>query len=200
MTSKSTNQPFILGLDLDGVCANYTAGLAEYVSREKGIDPDLLPEPEHYSYFESGWPFTSEDDYRACHGRAVEQGLFRWVRPMPGLKDAVDELHDNNVHVFIVTHRLLRPGSYARVLGDTAAWLDSHGIRYDSFSATRLKALVEVDIYVDDSPSNVASIRSAGTPALIFNQPYNQDVEGPRADDWPDAVKKILEFKAFLGK
>ena len=193
--TPNRKDPYILGLDLDGVCADYTKGLAKFVERETGIPATSLPEPHNYSFVKSGWPFTDIDDYLATHARAVEAGLFRWVEPMDGLKDGIDRLHDAGVHIFIVTHRLLRTGAYADIIGDTSRWLDVHGIKYDSFCATHLKQIVGPHIYVDDAPSNVEAIRGAGTPTIVFDQPYNQDVAGPRASTWPELVDMILHHK-----
>ena len=36
-------ESFVFGVDLDGVCANYTAGFREVVAADRGIDSSELP-------------------------------------------------------------------------------------------------------------------------------------------------------------
>ncbi len=47
------------------------------------------------------------------------------------------------------------------------------------------------DIYVDDSPSNIAALRLAGQEGIVFSQIYNAGVPGLRADNWADVVSII---------
>lgn len=193
MTNRK--DPYILGLDLDNCCVDYTGAFAQFVEREKGLQPGSLPEPTNYSFVKSGWPFKDTADFLETHGRAVDQGLFRWAEPMPGLREGIDKLHDAGVHIFIVTHRLLRTGTYGDIIGDTARWLDVHGIRYDSFSATVMKQIVSPDIYVDDAPGNVETIRASGTETIVFDQLYNRHLPGPRARNWDELAEMIVRHK-----
>ena len=46
MTSEEKNHletPFVLGVDLDGVCADYTTAFREIAAQELGVDKSALP-------------------------------------------------------------------------------------------------------------------------------------------------------------
>lgn len=197
MTTNQTQ--YVLGLDLDGVSAQYSEGLKTFVAQELGLPDSAFPVQRSYSFTESGWPFADRDEYMDMHCRGVERGLFRFLQPMPGIADAMRRLDDEGVHVRVVTHRLLRKGDYATVVADTVSWLDLHDIRYRSICFSSMKDSIGASAYVDDAPSNVESIRAAGTHVFVFDQPYNQDVAGPRIFDWETGVDQILEHKAKLG-
>ncbi len=49
--------------------------------------------------------------------------------------------------------------------------------------------------FVDDSPHNYKSITEAGGSVLIYDQPWNRHLEGPRAESMFDVGRKI-----FYGK
>ena len=50
------------------------------------------------------------------------------------------------------------------------------------------KPEVEADAYVDDGPHNVRALREHGNDVIVFDQPYNRGLPGPRATTWMSAV------------
>ena len=54
------------------------------------------------------------------------------------------------------------------------------------------KPEVEADAYIDDGPHNVLALRELGNEVIVFDQPYNRDLPGPRAHDWAE-VEEIVE-------
>ncbi len=50
------------------------------------------------------------------------------------------------------------------------------------------------DLYVDDSPGNIAAFRDAGLPVLIFGHRYNRHIDGPRIHDWTEAADAVLRL------
>lgn len=195
----SKNDIYILGLDLDGVTSDYTNGLRDFVARDRGMSTSEIPDPVNYSFADCDWPFVDMDDYKETHNRAVQAGLFRYLQPMPGVAEAIKQLRHEGVHVRVVTHRLLNNGTYAVVVTDTIQWLDLHGVEIDSICFSGLKDSIGASAYVDDSPSNVVSIREAGTPVFVFDHLYNRHLEGPRINNWAEGVKQILSHKKSLG-
>lgn len=190
-------RPFVLGLDLDGVVGAYNDAFRQYVARIKGVEPDTLPDPEFWSYKQSGW-FDSEEEYLAAHAAAVDHGMFRTMPLIPGAEEALWELSDAGVHIRVVTHRLGAKGTHARAAGDTVAWLDSsgkRGIPYRDLTFVSAKADVGCSVYIDDAPHNIENLRAAGNTAIVFDQLYNRHVDGPRARDWSQARDLILELK-----
>lgn len=191
---------YVLGLDLDNTAAQYNEGLRTHMIANYGYRVKDFPEPYNYNFTKTGWPFTSYEHYLAMHKEAVEAGLFRALRPMDGVVDAVNELRDNGVHVSVVTHRLLHDFTYHLVASDTVHWLDRVGLRFDSISFSSRKSEIRAHSYVEDAPSNINAIHEAGMKVFAFNKLYNADIEGDRIHSWADdGVEKILAHRAELG-
>lgn len=190
---RSLNGRAVLGLDIDGVIADYAGGLRPYAASDRGISPDEVPDQDIYDIVKA-WSFSDYDHYRRVHRKAVEDGLYRDLPLIPGAADAVRELSDAGVHVRIVTHRLFIGGQHARVVSDTVAWLEKHRIPYMSLCFTGLKDSVGAHVYVEDSPTNIAALRAEGWPVFVADQRYNRDVDGPRITDWGAGAGQLLDF------
>ncbi|MGY1604332.1 5' nucleotidase, NT5C type [Geodermatophilus sp. SYSU D00815] len=191
-----TRTPFVLGLDLDGVCADYTAGFRSYVAGVRGVPAEHLPDPVDWDWTRCGWGIGSRQEYLDLHAGAVDAGLFRDLEPLPGVSEALWRLSDAGVRVRVITHRLIVSGSHAASAADTVLWLERHRIPYWDLCFMADKPRVGADLYVDDSPTNIAAIRAAGLPALIFDQPYNRHLDGPRVRDWAEAADVVLSHAA----
>jgi 5'-nucleotidase len=180
----------VLGVDLDGVCADYEGALRRSVVRQTGRDPSELP-PQTVMDAYSQWGMTFAE-YEEAHRRGVlEDRMFRHMEPMPGVSDALWTLSDHGIWIRIITHRLIFNWTHETAAADTAAWLDEHRIPYRDLCFIGDKPNVGADLYVDDSPSNVLALRAAGKTTIVFDQPYNRDLPGPRAHSWDDVVEVV---------
>ena len=73
----------MLGVDLDGVCGDYTAAFASVVARERSIDPSALPAQRGWDFSE--WELEDLGGFDAVHRAAVmEHRMFRTMPVMPG--------------------------------------------------------------------------------------------------------------------
>ena len=54
MTSPASSSPFIFGVDLDGVCGDYTLAFREVVAEEFGVKPESLPLERSWDFNEWG--------------------------------------------------------------------------------------------------------------------------------------------------
>lgn len=191
-----TASPFVLGLDLDGVCADYTEGFRHFVANERGLDPSALPDPVDWDWTRCGWGIGSRQEYLDLHARAVAAGLFRELQPLKGVSEALWSLSDAGVRIRVITHRLIVSGGHGAAAADTVAWLETHGIPFWDLCFMADKPQVGADLYLDDSPANVAAFREAGLPVVIFDQLYNRHLAGPRVHDWAEAVGAVLSHVA----
>jgi 5'(3')-deoxyribonucleotidase len=182
--------PLVLGVDLDGVCADYEGAFRDSVVSQLGRDPETLP-PQTIMDAYSQWGLTFEE-FEEAHRRAVvEDRMFRHMRPMTGVSEALWQLSDAGVWIRIITHRLIFNWAHEVSAADTAAWLDAHQLPYRDLCFIGDKPNVGADLYVDDSPANIVSLREAGRAAIVFDQPYNQHLAGPRARSWDDVLTLV---------
>jgi 5'-nucleotidase len=182
-----TAAPLVLGVDLDGVCADYEGAFRASVARQFDRDPAALP-PQTIMDAYSQWGLTFAE-FEEAHRRAVvEDRMFRRMEPLPGVSEALWELSDAGVWIRIITHRLIFNWAHEISAADTAAWLDAQQIPYRDLCFIGDKPNVGADLYVDDSPANIVSLREAGRAAIVFDQPYNRHLGGPRARSWDEVL------------
>jgi 5'-nucleotidase len=186
----ASTDPIVLGVDLDGVCADYEGAFRASVARQLTRAPDTMP-PQTVMDAYSQWGLSFEE-FEDAHRRAVlDDRMFRNMEPLPGVSEALWELSDLGVWIRIITHRLIFNWAHETSAADTAAWLDQHKIPYRDLCFIGDKPDVGADIYIDDSPGNIISLRGAGKTAIVFDQPYNRDLPGPRATSWDDVVTTV---------
>ncbi|WP_101621950.1 5' nucleotidase, NT5C type [Bifidobacterium parmae] len=186
----------VLNLDLDGVCADYSGALRAYLIRHGLMDENVHPSEDRYELYQaSGWPFRSYEGYLATHKAAESEHLYATMKPIDGAPEALRTLASNHVYIRIVTHRLFVSGQHRMVVADTAQWLDEWNIPYMSLCFTGLKDSMQATVHIDDSPSNIAALREMNQHVVVFDQPYNRDITGPRLHDWsPSSVDRLLDW------
>ncbi|KIE49795.1 MAG: hypothetical protein MB54_03475 [marine actinobacterium MedAcidi-G2B] len=187
----------ILGVDLDGVCADYTTAFRPLVAQELNIPLSSLPEERSWDFSEWG---LSPKQFQDLHHKAVED--YRMFRSMPVFENASEvlwRLSDAGVWIRIITHRLYVNWGHAVAVTDTVEWLDQARIPYRDICFLGDKPEVEADIYLEDAPHNIASLRSSGNSVIVFDAPYNQEVDGLRATSWLNCEQMILDLAAEMG-
>lgn len=185
---------FVFGVDLDGVCADYTLGFREIVAEQKGVDPESLPLERSWGFDE--WGIT-DAEYNELHRYAVsEKRLLRHLPQFEGCADALWRLSDAGVWIRIITHRLYTNWSHAAAVGDTVAWLDEAQVPYRDICFLGAKPEVEADVYIDDAPHNITALRRADNDVIVFDQPYNRDLSGPRASSWIEVEELVMDLAA----
>jgi 5'-nucleotidase len=189
---RSSVPGFVLGVDLDGVCADYESALRASVAARRGVDPAALPPQATTGHF-SEWGLSAEG-FREAHRIAVtEDRIFRTMDAYPGVAEVLWRLSDAGVWIRVITHRLLFNGLHEASAADTAVWLDQNDIPYRDLCFIGDKAMVGADVYLDDSPHNIVSLRAAGRTAIVFDQRYNRHLDGPRVRSWAEVEPLVLD-------
>ncbi len=190
------SRQFVFGVDLDGVCADFYAGLRPIAAEWLGVDVSTLPERVSWGLPEWGVN-TAPGGYEALHKFAVTQReLFRRLPPMPGAPQALRMLSKEDVRIRIITHRFFIKYFHQVAARQTIEWLDNHDIPYWDLCFMQEKSAVGADLYIEDSPTNIAGLRGEGQKTIVFTNSTNEDLAGPRADTWDDVVELVLEEKA----
>jgi 5'(3')-deoxyribonucleotidase len=184
-----------LGLDLDQTSGSYENALWVKSAEHYNVDPENPLPMSDYSLVKSGWPYKDEEEYRKMHGLAVEQGLYKDIEAYDGASDALWTLSDRGVDIHVITSRFVNHRQNARVVIDTAHWLDANNIPYRELSFTSNKVGVFADIYIDDSPHNIESLTAAGRTVIIYDALYNRQFDGPRAHNWNDVLRLVHDIE-----
>lgn len=116
--------------------------------------------------------------------------------PIEGVADALWRLSDAGIWIRVITHRLYVNWGHADAVADTVSWLDNQRIPYRDLCFLGNKPDVGADVYIDDAPHNIVNLRGAGFEAIVFDQPYNRELVGPRARSWPEVEELVMEMAA----
>ena len=79
------------------------------------------------------------------------------------------------------------------------AWLDRARIPYRDLCFLGAKSDVGADAYIDDGAHNIESLRAAGRTAIVFDQPYNRDLGGLRANNWNEVEEIVYDLMTQAG-
>jgi 5'(3')-deoxyribonucleotidase len=191
---------FVLGVDLDGTCADFYEGLRPIAAEWLGVPVDTLTADVSWNLPEWGVA-QAPGGYRKLHQFAVTQrDLFRVLRPMPGAPQVLRRLSAEGVRIRVITHRLFIKYFHRIAVQQTVDWLDGHDIPYWDLCFLADKAAVGADLYIEDSPSNVEQLRADGHPTIVFGNSTNRHLAGPRAISWdevyPLVTAEVSRWKA----
>ncbi|HSP05540.1 MAG TPA: 5'-nucleotidase [Acidobacteriota bacterium] len=182
--------PFVLGVDLDGVVADFYGGLRPIAAEWLGVAGESLP--EHVSYGFPEWHLEQAGGYEALHRFAVvHRNLFRELKPMEGAPATLRRLSATGIRIRIITHRLYIKHFHQQAVLQTITWLDHWGIPYWDLCFMRDKAAVGADLYIEDNPDNIAQLREEGHPTIIFTNSTNLQMTGLRAANWPEVESLV---------
>lgn len=182
---------FVLGVDLDGVVADFYEGIRALAAEWLEVDVSSLT-PE-VSYGLPEWNIAAAlGGYKAFHRFAVTQrDLFRNLKPIPGAALSIRRLSVLGVRIRIITHRLYIKHFHQTAVQQTIDWLDDYDIPYWDLCFMKDKAGVGADLYVEDTPQNVQALRDDGHDVLVFTNSTNRDVPSPRANTWREVEQYV---------
>lgn len=181
-----------LGIDLDGVVADFNTGWIERYNRHFGGELsrdavqvwDGLHELTHFEGMEDFWAWAQEGETGS---------LFRHLEPYAGAVDALWKLHGDGHHIVIITSK----PDWA--IFDTFAWLADHRVPTREVHITEEKWKVGCDVYLDDAPHQLREVRRRRPQALVcrFVRPWNEAVPGTTDvegwDHFVETVSRIAE-------
>lgn len=186
-SEESHRHPFTLGVDLDGVCANYSASMRPIVAEWLGVPEDDLPVDHDWGM--SRWGIAPDGFFPLHRFAVVERGLYRNMAMLPGAGPALRRL-SAHASIRIITHRLVIDHTHRQVVGETVDWLDQCGIPYTDICFIGPKGEVDADLYLEDGPGNLHALLGAHRDVVAFTHFYNRDIRMPRdhrAVDWQEA-------------
>lgn len=190
----SEQRTVVIGVDLDGVCADFYGRMRQIAA--EWFERPIGELPAEVSYGLSEWGIRNKSDYDSLHRFAVTQReLFSSMEMIPGARKYLRMLSDEGYRIRIITHRLFIHYFHATAVQQTVNWLDSHGIPYWDLCFMKEKTQVGADIYVEDAPDNVESLRMKGLYTICFGNSTNRHIGEPRAESWPEVYEQVRAFR-----
>lgn len=194
MADTDHSDEFVLGVDLDGVCADYTAAFRSVVAAEWDVAEDSLTPEVSWDFVEWG---LDRERFLELHRIGVQQHrMFRDMPAVEGASDSLWRLSDAGVWLRVITHRLVTNWGHQTIVSDTVDWLDTRRIPYRDLCFLGRKPEVQAHAYIDDAPHNVEALRASGNVVIVFDQPYNRELPGLRATSWPEIEEIVAELAA----
>jgi 5'(3')-deoxyribonucleotidase len=131
----------------------------------------------------------------------IQRRLFAEAPPIQGAPAGLRRLVKNeDIRIRVITNRLYVPHFHRDAASQTIDWLDHHGIPYRDLCLLPDKAAVGADLYIDDGPDNVRALRGKGHKTIVFSNPTNRDLDGPRAENWEEVEQLVLaELRQWRG-
>ena len=183
---------FILGVDLDGVVGDFYGTMRKIAAEWLNKPVEALTKDVGYGLDE--WGIAEYGGYERLHRFAVTQrNLFRDMPPIEDAPRTLRKLSDRGVRIRIITHRLFIKYFHKTSIIQTVDWLDNYDIPYWDICFMDDKVAVGAHVYIDDAPRNITQLRGQGHKTIVFSNSTNRDFPGPRADNWIEAEKIILE-------
>ena len=170
-----------IALDVDGVLADIIHLWIE--NHNKQYNKSINKEDINQWDF---WRKIGLDKYEFY--RQLSNSWERW-KDVPttenDIASAVDRLHSLG-RVDIVTARDKESTNYV------INWLEHNGIKFNDYVSVfdgRDKAKLDYDVFIDDSPHNVERMASKGSNVLLYDQPWNREVNSRKII----RIKKLIE-------
>lgn len=119
-----TREPeYVVGLDLDGVVADFYSRMREIAADWQGVPVHSLTEEVSYGLPEWG---LVDGEYKRLHRYAVTQRrLFASMPAIEGAPQAIRRLSAEKVRLRIITHRLYLEYSHEVSVAQAVQWLEA---------------------------------------------------------------------------
>ena len=171
-----------LGIDLDGVVADFNAGWISRYNEHFGTELT----PEHVDVWDAPTLLTHFTDmsefWRWARTSGEGASIFRILQPYRGAVEALDRLAASHHSVIVTTKPRF-------AVHDTFEWLAEHRIPTTEVHIVDDKTTVDCDVYLDDADHNLSALSASHPGATVcrYVRPWNAPHEGVvDVDGWSE--------------
>jgi len=188
------DKSFIFGVDLDGVVGDFYGAVRKIAAEWMNKPIEELTTEVSFGLDE--WGIAEFGGYERLHRFSVTQrNIFRDMQPIDQAPAVLRRLSNKGIRIRIITHRLFLKYSHRTTITQTVGWLDNYDIPYWDICFMNDKGAVGADVYIDDAPQNVTSLRKLGCNTIVFSNSTNRDLPGPRAGNWLEVEELVMEAR-----
>lgn len=183
----------IIAVALDNVVTTYIKTFQTYMAEmlhvpeeeiENVLPSDTTPDFEN-------WQHVKEDLY-SHQVQAFSKGILKTMGVADDASDVLWKLSNEGHHIRITTSRFLQHGQNHKVIAHTGEWLDRNDIPYRDLVFIHDRTEVNADVYIEALPVNIKTFEESNRQHIVFNQPYNTEIETSlRAYGWKDVYTII---------
>lgn len=159
-----------LGIDLDGVVADFNAGWMRLYNED--FNSDLKPEMvQTWDAFVSLTKFNSSREFWEWARRDGRAGIFRHLPLFPDALQSLGRLSNDHKIVIITT----KP---PWAVPETYAWIADNRLPTNEVHITAKKWEIDCDVYLDDGPHNLEALVAKRPDRTVcrFVRPWNDPV------------------------
>lgn len=167
----------VVGVDIDGVLAQYPKSIIDFVNDRKGT---CFKEEDISSYDIFTDMGIDTMDGRELRHLYRSSGEKRYIDVYPQAVDFLKRLKEEGYVVVLLTARPY--DKYKRIFADTQYWLRNNGLEYDMILWDENKGLrlvkefgaENIQFFVDDVADNANDISGMGIDCYLINKTYNE--------------------------
>ena len=178
-------------IDMDGVISDYDQ---EFLQRWRSCHADKFYVPvEKRSTFYVIDEYPDELKPLAAE-ILLESGFFRDMVPVPGAKEALEEMREMGFEVFICSSPL---STYQNCVLEKYEWVEKHlgpsWVR--QLILTKDKTMIKGDFLVDDKPLISGAQDPPEWEHILYDRPYNRGTDRRRItwDSWRDILLSLTQ-------
>lgn len=173
-------------IDMDGVISDYDQ---EFLQRWRSRHADKF-----YVPVEARTTFYVIDEYPEelkplAAEILLESGFFRDMVPVPGAKEALEEMQTMGFEVFICSSPL---STYQNCVLEKYEWVEEHlGAAWvRQLILTKDKTVIKGDFLIDDKPLITGAQDPPDWEHILYDRPYNRSTNKRRItwNNWKDVL------------
>jgi len=180
-------------VDLDNVVYDWIHAVSVWLLSQGAVGYDTVEEMNadytKWKVWES-WGLSQGEFFRWWRLGIEQEVIYAQGRLIPGARDALWILSDNEWDIHIATSRLTKFGLNASIVHNTASWLHQANIPYRQLSLVDNKTLIKADAIIDDKAENM----DLNVHDKVFLFPANHNLERVVTEDEQlEAWAKIVD-------